>query len=142
MARTSNGPGSMSRTDAAAPTGIQTWDNEGGARSVAPDVSAVPLIGSASQVEWAERIRIRANAEFDRVAAAFRAVAQTQSIGRAGDTAAILQILEEKRAEVMKNEKAGYFIHDWQEINDQVRQMIFNDPRYPAIRTRMAARRD
>ena len=34
----------------------------------------------------------------------------------------------------MRNETAGYFIHDWQDINDQVRQMIFSDLRYQAIR--------
>lgn len=46
-----------------------------------------------------------------------------------------LSILEEKRAEVMRREQAGCFIHDWQEISDQVRQMIFNDVRYQAIKS-------
>jgi hypothetical protein len=41
----------------------------------------------------------------------------------------------------MRREEAGYFIHDWQEIGDQVRQMIFHDPRYQAIRGNKAARR-
>ena len=36
----------------------------------------------------------------------------------------------------MRSERAGYFIHDWQEIGDQVRQMIFADPRYQAIKGR------
>ena len=31
--------------------------------------------------------------------------------------------------------QAGHFIHDWQEINDQVRQMIFNDARYESSLT-------
>ena len=35
----------------------------------------------------------------------------------------------------MAREQAGYFIHDWQEISDQVRQMIFQDPRYQAIKS-------
>jgi hypothetical protein len=51
-------------------------------------------------------------------------------------------ILEAKRGEVMRRGQAGYFIHDWQDISDQVRRMVFQDARYPAIRARMAARRD
>ena len=39
------------------------------------------------------------------------------------DTEAIIAILEEKRAEVMRREQAGYFIRYWQEISGQVRQM-------------------
>jgi hypothetical protein len=35
----------------------------------------------------------------------------------------------------MRNEEAGYFIHGWQEIGDQVRQLIFRDSRYQAIKT-------
>jgi hypothetical protein len=35
----------------------------------------------------------------------------------------------------MGREAAGYFIHGWQDINDQVRQMIFSDPRYQAIKS-------
>ena len=52
------------------------------------------------------------------------------------DTEAILAILEDKRAEVLSRERAGYFIHDWQEISDQVRQMIGQDPRYQQSRPR------
>jgi hypothetical protein len=50
------------------------------------------------------------------------------------DTEVIIAVLEDKRAEVMSSEEAGYFVHDWQEISDQVRQMIFHDPRYQAIK--------
>jgi hypothetical protein len=41
----------------------------------------------------------------------------------------------------MSRKDAGYFIHDWQDIYDQVRQMIFHDPRYQAIRSNKAAQR-
>ena len=34
----------------------------------------------------------------------------------------IIEILEDKSAEVMANEQAGYFIHDWQELRDRVRR--------------------
>jgi CDP-glycerol glycerophosphotransferase (TagB/SpsB family) len=50
------------------------------------------------------------------------------------DTQAIIAIVEEKRTEVMGHQAAGYFIHDWQELRDQVRQMIMNDDRYKAIK--------
>ena len=85
------------------------------------------MTGTPSQIEWAEQIRPRVNAEFDRVAVALR--------GRA-NTAEILEILEEQRAEVMANQSAGYFIREWQELTDQVRKAIASDPRYQAIRLR------
>ena len=50
-------------------------------------------------------------------------------------------ILEEKRAEVMGREQASYFIHDWQEIGGQVRQLIFRDRRYQAIKANREQRR-
>ena len=34
----------------------------------------------------------------------------------------------------MSRKQAGYFIHDWQEIGGQVRQMIFHDARYQAMK--------
>jgi hypothetical protein len=62
-------------------------------------------------------------------------VAQHQHTQARADTTAVIAILNEKRAEVMANDFAGYFIRDWQELTDQVRQMIHRDPRYQAIRT-------
>jgi hypothetical protein len=103
--------------------------------------SGAGLTGTAAQVEWAERIKREVNAEFDRVAAAFRANARRQEDARRSDTEAVLAILEEKRAEVMGQQQAGYFIHDWQEINGQVRQMIFRDARYQVIKTNRDERR-
>jgi len=88
--------------------------------------------GTSSQVEWAILIKRRVAEEFDRVAAAFREVAGNQDGCRRARTEAVLLILEEKRTTVMANDQAGYFIRDWQEIGDQVRQMIFKDARYQA----------
>jgi hypothetical protein len=99
------------------------------------------MAGTPNQVEWAVRIKRQVNAEFDRVAASFRLIANRQNGSQRTDTEAIIAILEDKRVEVMRREQAGYFIHDWQEIGDQVRQMIFHDPRYQAIRGNKAARR-
>jgi hypothetical protein len=98
------------------------------------DSSPDALSGTPSQVEWADRIKRRVNAEFDRVAASFRSVASKQNNGKRANTESILAILEDKRSEVMGQESAGYFIRDWREISDQVRQMIFLDPRYQAIK--------
>ncbi|HYL34647.1 MAG TPA: hypothetical protein VEV17_01900 [Bryobacteraceae bacterium] len=119
----------------------ETWEGEGGSASAPPGVSAASMSGTASQVEWAERIKRQVNDEFDRVARSFRSVAVKQSDAERADTEAILAILEDKRAEVMSRTQAGSFIHDWQEISDQVRLMIFHDARYQAIKARKAVRR-
>lgn len=93
------------------------------------------MTGTASQVEWATQIRPRVNAEFDRVASAFRFAASRQAQPDRIDTLAIIAILEEKRAEVLANDHAGYFIRDWRELTDQVRRLINSDGRYQAIRS-------
>ena len=110
-------------------TELGVWEDDGGASALARTLN-----GTISQVEWAERIKARVGAEFDRVAAAFHAVAQKQNPAMRAFTEDVVAILEDKRAEVMRNATAGYFIQDWQDINDQVRQMIFSDLRYQAIR--------
>jgi len=104
------------------------------------ETSAIPLSGTEAQVEWAVRIRRQVKADFDRVASAFRSTAKKQIRAKRADTDAILAILEEKRSEVMGMTRAGYFIQEWQEIGDQVRKLIFRDPRYEAIKGKRAAR--
>lgn len=42
----------------------------------------------------------------------------------------------------MAADQAGYFIHSWQELRDQVRRMIIQDPRYPAIKANGVAATD
>jgi hypothetical protein len=114
---------------------LETWEDDGGAARPSPGVSPASMTGTASQLEWARRIRRQVNAEFDRVAAVFRSAASKQSESKRAETEAVVGILEDKRAEVMCRQEAGYFIHDWQEIGDQVRQMIFRDARYQAIKS-------
>jgi chaperonin GroES len=92
------------------------------------------MIGTANQVDWAEQIKVRVSAEFDRVARALASAAAKQIEQDRTDTFAVIAILEDKRAEVLGNDQAGYFIHDWQELRDQVRQMIAQDPRYTRIK--------
>lgn len=101
----------------------------------------IKLTGTPNQVEWAEQIRSTVAQEFDRVAKAFTARITIQTGEKQAETRAILAILEQKRAETMVNPHAGYFIRDWQELSDQVRRMIAQDPRYRAIKNQRAARR-
>ena len=80
------------------------------------------MTDTVNQIGWAKQIKTQVNAEFDRVASALRSAATKQSSQDRMDTQAIIAILEDKRAEVMANEQAGYFIHDWQELRDRVRR--------------------
>jgi hypothetical protein len=114
---------------------LETWEDDGGAARPSPGVSPASMTGTASQLEWARRIRRQVNDEFDRVAALLRSVARKQSEAKRAETEAVIGILEDKRAEVMSKPEAGYFIHDWQEIGDQVRKMIFRDARYQTIKS-------
>jgi len=117
---------------------LERWKDDGGA---ATNASPLPLEGTPIQVEWAERIKLAVNDEFDRVAASFRTVALKQSHAKRAETEAVIAILEDKRLEVMSRRRAGYFIKSWQEITDQVRRMIFDDARYQEIkRARSAAK--
>ena len=94
------------------------------------------MTGTKNQVEWAEQIKRQVNAEFDRVERAFEKTAAEQPEDARKDTHAIISILNEKRVEVMARDEAGYFIRDWQELRDQVRQMIAQDSRYKVIKGR------
>ena len=91
------------------------------------------MTGTVNQVDWAQQIKAGAGAEFDRVAKALQAAVARQAGQKRMDTQAFIAILEDKRAEVMANNDAGYFIREWQELRDQVRRMIAQDPRYQAI---------
>jgi hypothetical protein len=113
---------------------VEVWEDEGG--SLCPP----RMSGSEAQVEWAERLRRLAGAEFDRVDACFRSVALQQTGETRADTETILAVLAEKRAETMGIERAAYFIREWQEIGDQVRKLIAGDPRYQTIRRAREAR--
>jgi hypothetical protein len=129
---------------------IGEWESEGGApaqseaafSSVPPPAAARnALTGTVNQIDWAEQIKERVGKDFDRVANAMKSVAAKQVEGDRSDTQELIAILKEIRAEVMAKGQAGYFIHDWQEAGDQVRQMIVKDPRYGAVKTRQAVRK-
>jgi hypothetical protein len=99
------------------------------------------LTGTPNQIEWAVLIRASVGEEFDRVAKAFSERAGKQSEAARLETQAIIAIVHEKRAEVMANHQAGYFIRDWQELSGRVREIIARDPRYQAIKSNREARR-
>ena len=65
------------------------------------------MTGTASQIQWAEQIRPRVDAEFNRVASAFQSAASRQNPLVRDETLAVISILEEKRAEVLANDRAG-----------------------------------
>jgi hypothetical protein len=97
--------------------------------------------GSEDQVKKAERIKERINGEFDRLARALESSAAKQSGQDRLDTEAVIVILEEKRADVMAKGQADYFINNWRELSQQVRNLIVQDSRYRDIDTRKAIRR-
>jgi cell division FtsZ-interacting protein ZapD len=105
---------------------IDTWEGEGGS----PQPVMIALTGTVNQIAWAEQIRTAVNGEFDRVRKALESAASKRPGRDRTDTDAVIAILEDKRAEVMSNPSAGYFIHDWQELRDQVRTMLRADVRY------------
>jgi hypothetical protein len=100
----------------------------------------IKLTGTPNQVEWAEQIRLTVAQEFDRVANAFRSQMNKQVGPDQAETRTVIAIIEQKRAETVANTQAGYFIRDWQELSDQVRQMISKDARYQEIKNRREAR--
>jgi hypothetical protein len=107
------------------------WESEGGSLNETPEAA---MTGTVNQIEWAKQIRRQVDAEFDRVKLALKVAADKQSRQHRLDTHTMIAILEDKRTEVMAHEEAGYFIHDWQELRDQVRQMIMKDSRYQTIK--------
>ena len=121
---------------------IEAWEDEGGAVLAVSDISDMSMTGTAAQVEWAGRIKDQVNNEFDRVSRLFRSIADGQNDDKRSETEAIIAILEDKRADVMGRGEAGYFIHDWQQIGDQVKLLIRQDSRYQAIKSRKAPRHD
>lgn len=116
---------------------IATWESEGG---FAARFAEHRMIGTLNQIAWAVQIKSQVEAEFDRVRKVLEYAVTKQSPENVTDIQAIIRILEDKRAEVMENEQAGYFIHDWQELRDQVSRMIVGDPRYKAIEASQTAR--
>jgi hypothetical protein len=114
-------------------TEVRADRDEDNQDAVPPTATQGRLTGTDNQVAWAEQIRSTVHTEFDRVASALEARGGTQSQTRRSDTIAMIGILEEKRAEVMAKEDAGYFIREWQELRDQVRLMVIQDPRFKAM---------
>ena len=134
---------------------IEAWETEGGGLREITEGAAEPrvivyrgrpassekkMIGTVNQVDWAERIRRQVSEEFDRVAKALESAMSRQSELKRGETLAMIAILEDKRSEVMAQDQARYFIREWHEMRDQVRQLITQDSRYQAIRAKPAAR--
>ena len=112
---------------------ISAWEDEGGSQARSAEIR---MTGTVSQIAWASQIRRQVDGEFARVRRALELAASKQVVTNRRKTDAMIAILEEKRAEVMAREDAGYFIHDWQELRNQVNQLIIGDTRYKAIKSR------
>lgn len=112
---------------------------DGGAADDSSGSALSWVSGSEIQIEWAERIRKNVREELDRVAATFQTVADRQAGEKRAETEAVLAILADLRREILDRRDAGYFIRDWQEISDQVRRMIFADPRYQALKSKRSS---
>jgi hypothetical protein len=108
---------------------VAAWEDEGGSR-----LAAKPLTGTLNQIEWAEQLKAKVGAEFDRVANALETKARQQAEPDQIATRAMIAILAEQRAQVMANDQAGYFIREWQDLDGRVRQMLAGDSRYQAIK--------
>src|SRR5689334_5530995 len=103
---------------------LRVWEYEGGWPLQNP---ANVLTGTINQIDWARQIIEQIDAEFDRVRTVLETAALRQAAQARLNTEAIIRILEDKRAEVMAHSEAGYFIHDWQELRTQVRDLIVED---------------
>ena len=117
---------------------IAAWEEEGGS---AGRITVARLVGTVNQIAWAEQIKAQVDAEFDRLRRVLDSAASARPPKDVTDLQTIIQILEDKRAEVMENDQAGYFIRNWQELRDQVRRLITADPRYEEMRGRIHNRR-
>lgn len=113
---------------------IDTWEDEGGAPVEPAEQETVPMSGTPNQVEYALSIKRHVSEEFDRVESLLRTVAAKQEGEMRDQTDAVIAILEEKRASVLEQSDAGYYIRAWQEITDQVRKLLMEDPRYQQIK--------
>ena len=115
---------------------LSGWEGEGGAIGRPPDVCAIALDLIGTPTRWSGRNASgdRVIADFDRVAKSFHTVAAEQAADKRAGTEAIIDILEDSRAAVMRKEHAGYFIREWQETGDQVRQLLLHDPHYQALK--------
>ena len=119
---------------------LESWEDEGGAARSIPVDAKHEMTGTINQVDWAEQIKTQVNAEFDRVAKALELASSKRAGQDRAEIQVMIAILEDKRAEVMANDRAGYFIRDWQELRGQVRELIADDSRYRTIKARRAAR--
>jgi len=111
---------------------IPVWEDDGGSTGAVVDPRT---IGTVNQLAWALQIRSQVDAEFDRVREVLQRAMKNRPATDTADIESIIRILEEKRATVMGNERAGYFIRYWQDLQNQVSRMIFEDPRYQTIKS-------
>jgi hypothetical protein len=113
----------------------------GGVRLAPVEDGLALLEGTAGQVAWAHEIRHRVNAEFDRVRASIEAGSNKFRALDRNETANLLALLEEHRATVLADDRAEYFIAQWQNPPDRLMRVLNGDERWKTINDARAARR-
>lgn len=95
--------------------------------------SAPALTGLASQISWATQIRSQVNVSFDRLANAVESGINRYKGLESSETASLLAIVEEHRAQVLGVADAQYFLDHWQDPADRVQRLIHGDERWKSI---------
>jgi hypothetical protein len=116
---------------------IAVWESEGGV--CAGTVFHPALMGTRSEIEWAEGIRRILNSKFNSVARTLRSAASNKSVEKRKYVEEVIRILEEKRTEVMAREEARIFIGEWKQFGGRVRRMIYQDKRYLLLKAKATA---
>ena len=100
----------------------------------ASKAALLQLVGTPSQIEWAEQIRRGSPASSIACPAlCWRWLVSNQN--RTDQTPRRLSPFSRRNASrCWLGLRQGYFIRDWQELTDQVLRVIRKDPRYQAIR--------
>jgi hypothetical protein len=99
------------------------------------------MTGTETQIEWGAKLKLRVGTEFDRVSRVFQTVCDKQREPDRAETEAIIAMVGEMRSTVMANDDAGYYIREWQDLKNQVRDMVSQDQRYKAIRANRELRK-
>jgi hypothetical protein len=113
----------------------------GGARLAPVAEGRNVLEGTAGQISWAAEIRDRVNAEFDRVRASIEEGSNKFRALDRNETATLLALIEEHRAQVLSAGQAEYFIAQWQNPADRLMRVLNGDVRWKTINDARAARR-
>jgi hypothetical protein len=105
-----------------------------GSGSVNAGGASLPALnGLASEILWADRIRIQIGASFDRLAASIEAGTNRYRGLEPAEVSTLLGVLEEHRGKVLSHPDAQHFLDRWQDPVDRVQRLIHSDDRWKSI---------